>query len=159
MLWPKHVIANLVNVVDGQPLRYVLGRANAQSDFARFKIAAGDTLIALHIDHGRVCPIARMDITFKGTLAQLRETASDLTIEGISHPEFQQIMVGTNGSPQHFFRPLPVETLRLLRYDAAKAPRAVKVDDDGKLASHLGLDGVFRLTPESADELATIPWI
>jgi hypothetical protein len=72
ILWPKHLIDDLVNVVDGQPLRFVLGRGNAQTDFSRFKIAIGDTLIALHIDKGKVCPIARMEVIFKFQGVQLR---------------------------------------------------------------------------------------
>jgi hypothetical protein len=97
---------------------------------------------------------------FKGTLAQARETVPDLpAISDVSHPEYQQILVGQNGSSQHFFRPLPPEILRELRYDGTKGPRGLKLTEDGKLENHIGLDGVFRLTPESADELATIRWI
>ncbi|GEM_PF-2263892 len=165
MLWPRHIVDELVNVVDGEPLRFVLGRSNAQTDFARFKITTGDTLIPLHIDKGRVCPIARMEVTFKGTvagwLATTAEPSPALTrlTQGLSHPEFRQILVGDHGTPQHFFRPLPVDVLRGLRYDSARGPRALTLDDDGRLSTHLGLDGVFRLLPESGDELVGLSWI
>lgn len=45
MLWPRHVVDALVNVVDGAPLRCVLGHNNAQTDCARFTTTVGDTLV------------------------------------------------------------------------------------------------------------------
>jgi hypothetical protein len=159
MLWPRHVVDTLVNVVDGAPLRYVLGRSNAQTDFARFKITVGDTLVPLHIDKGKVCPIARMEVTYKGTVAGYQALAPAEVIEGVQHPAFTQILVGAHGTAQHFFRPMPTELLRQLRYDAAHGPRALTVDDDGRLLKHNGIDGVFRLTPECGDELAHLPWL
>ena len=155
MLWPKHVVARCVDVVDGQPLRHILGRNNAQTNFDRFKIRPEDTIIPLHIDRGFICPIARMEVVFKGTVAAwnagLPPMADELPID-CSHPMTAQVLVGEGGTPQHFFRHLPVEMVRLLRYDAAKGPRALVLAEDGRLIRHMGMDGVFRLTPESADE-------
>jgi hypothetical protein len=100
-----------------------------------------------------------MVVTFKGTVAGWLALHPDAGLAPGSHPELKQLLVGEHGTPQHFFRPLPADVLRALRYDAAKGPRALELDDDGLLKKHSGVDGVFRLVPESADELATIPWI
>lgn len=160
MLWPQHVVKTLIGVVDGQPLRYALSRGNAQSDFKRFKIAPGDTLIPIHIDAGRICPIARMQIVYKGTAKawNLTVRADDpqrLPVDS----EWTQVVVGVRGTPQFFHRPLPMEIVRALRYDGTKGPRALEIDDDGKLTKPSGVDGVFRLLPESADELISLSWI
>ncbi len=155
MLWPKHVVLPLVNVAEGLPLRSVLGRYNASTDFARFRIAPGDTLIPLHVDRGLVCPIARMRVAYKGTVGEWRETHPE---EFPGEPEYQQLMIGEEGTPMYFFRPLPTDLLRSLRYDA-KAPRPLPITDEGKLKSHIGIDGVFRLCPESGDELLWLRWI
>lgn len=159
MLWPQHVVKKLIGVVDGQPLRYVLSRGNAQTNFKRFKIGPGDTLIPIHIDAGRICPIARMNVVYKGTASawnlSMAAGGERLPVDS----EHIQVLVGVRGTPQHFHRPLPVELVRELRYDGAKGPRALVLDDDGKLAQHAGVDGVFRLMPESADELISLSWI
>jgi hypothetical protein len=160
MLWPQHVVKKLIGVVDGQPLRYVLSRGNAQTNFKRFKIAPGDTLVPIHIDAGRICPIARMSVVYKGTaaawnLSLVAGGGERLPVDS----EHVQVLVGVRGTPQHFHRPLPADLVRELRYDGAKGPRALVVDDDGKLAQHAGVDGVFRLMPESADELISLSWI
>lgn len=159
MLWPQHVVKKLVGVVDGQPLRYVLGRGNAQTNFKRFKIAPGDMLMPIHIDAGRICPIARMSVVYKGTASSwnlsLAAGGERLPVDS----EWIQVLVGVHGTPQHFHRPLPADLLRELRYDGAKGPRELAIDDDGKLAQHTGVDGVFRLMPESADELISHSWI
>lgn len=155
MLWPKHVVLPLVNVAEGQPLRSVLGRYNAATDFARFRIAPGDVLIPVHIDRGLVCPIAKMRVVYKGTVGEWREGHPG---EFPGAPEYQQVMIGEEGTPMYFFRPLPTEVLRALRYDA-RTPRALALDEEGRLTKHMGIEGVYRLCPESADELLWLNWI
>lgn len=155
MLWPKHVVLPLVNKVDGQPLRSVLCRFNAATNFARFRVAVGDTLVPVHIDRGRVCPIAKMRIVYKGTVGDWQETHPD-AFEGV--PQQHQLMVGENGTPMYFFRPFPDDVLRALRYDA-KQPRALPLDDEGKLKNATAIEGVYRLCPESADEVLWLPWL
>jgi hypothetical protein len=155
MLWPKSVVLPLINVAEGQPLLYAFGRGNAASDFGRFRIAPGDTLVPVHFDRGLVCPIARMRVVYKGTVGGWRETHPD---ELPDEPEGQQLLAGEDGTPMYFGRPLPLEVVRALRYDA-KAPRALKLDENGRLANHLGIEGVFRLCPESADEILWLNWI
>ncbi len=95
----------LVGVVDGQPLRCVLGRANAQSDFARF-----------------VCLIARMLVTYKGTVGAWNKQRG--AADRIVASPWTQVLAGERGTPQHFFRPLPPDLVRALRYDGVKGPRA-----------------------------------
>lgn len=155
MLWPKHVVLPMMKTVEGQPLRHVLGRGNSASDFGRFRIGPGDLLIPVHFDRGLVCPIARMRVTYKGTVGDWRATHPG---ELPDEHELTQLLVGDEGTPMYFFRPLPAEVLRALRYDA-KEPRALALDENGRLTTHMGIDGVFRLRPESADELLWLNWI
>lgn len=155
MLWPQHVVKPLVGVADGKALRYALGRFNAQTDFARFRIAPGDVLIPVHLDKGRLCPIARMRVTYKGTVGEWRATRPD-ELPGVAPST--QLLAGEGGTPMYFFRPLPAELVRALRYDSTP-PRALPVGDDGRLTRHTGVDGVFRLHPESADELLWLDWV
>jgi hypothetical protein len=155
-LIPQHSVQRMVNVVDGQPFHVLLSRSNSQTDFARFKIAPGDTLIALHVDAGRVCPIARMRVSFKGTVGTWNAAHPQEPIAGHAAT---QVLVGDEGTPMHFARALPVELLRALRYDGKAGPRALKLHDDGRLKLAIGVDGVFRLMPESADELLSLAWL
>lgn len=157
-LWPQHVTAKLIGVVDGQPLERVFSWWNKQSDFSHSRITVGDVLVPVHIVDGALCPIARMTVSFKGTVATWNAGLDRAPIGGAHHAE-TQLLVGEGGTPQHFRRPLPIEVLRGLRYDAKQAPRPLKLKDDGRLQNHLGVDGVFRLTPESGDELLWLSWI
>ena len=65
-LWPQHVPAKLIGVVDGQPFQRVFSWWNKQSDFSHSRITTGDVLVPVHIVNGTLCPIARMTISFKG---------------------------------------------------------------------------------------------
>jgi len=156
-LIPQHVVKEMINVVDGQQLTHLFGRGNKQSDFSSFRITVGDTVIPFHIVDGRICPIARMLVKFKGTVGEWNKTAP--IPDRIERHADVQLLVGDGGTPMHFNRPLAVDVVRALRYDAAKAPRPLKLRDDGRLAQATGVDGCFRLTPESADELVALGWI
>lgn len=156
MLWPAYLVKELVGKVDGRPLRYVFGRGNAQTDFARSRIAPGDLLVPLHVSKGKVCPIARMRVSYKGTIEAWRKAHPE-ELKGELYPS-RQLLVGDEGTPMQFFRPLSVELLRALRYDS-KEPRALKLDEDGLLTTHTGIEGVYRLCAESADELLWLEWL
>ena len=170
-LWPERIVAPLRGVVDGQPLRRIVSWSNRQSDFGRSRVAVGDVVVAFHIVKARICPIARMTLAWKGVVrdwneripaegvppvqTRIREIADDGPVENLD----LQLLVGDGGTAQHFARPLPVEFLRALRYDSARGPRPLPLMDDGSLVRPATVDGLFRLIPESGDELLWLPWI
>lgn len=156
-LWPERIVASLRGVVDGEPLRRVVSWGNRQSDFGQSRAAVGDVLVPFHILKGQMCPIARMTLVWKGVVREWNELHPVESV--VTFNLNLQLMVGDRGTAQHFSRPLPVDILRELRYDSRGGPRPLPLKAEGTLSRATAVDGLFRLTPESGDELLWLPWI
>jgi hypothetical protein len=65
-----------------------------------------------------------------------------------------EVVLGPPGSPLRFDRALPGEHLEHLTFTSRRGERKLKYVEDGRLLRALGLQGVYRLAPDSADVIA-----
>ncbi|GGV11883.1 hypothetical protein GCM10010293_02410 [Streptomyces griseoflavus] len=64
-----------------------------------------------------------------------------------------EVVVGPPGSPLTFERPVPPDLLARLTYRSRRGERQIRHVVDGELRSAVSVHGVYRLAPDSADEL------
>jgi hypothetical protein len=123
----------------------------------------GDDMYAMHVRNGMVYVVCRMRIVDKerrgccgAQPANYREPAFP------GHGDWEMLgaqgcsatAVHVDATPVRFDRLLPGSLLPELSWRNQRGQtRGLRFVEDGRLIRHLSLDGVYRLTPESADML------
>lgn len=150
MYWPEWMCeAARGQGLDGQPVHLLWGGHNADSDFGRFKVGPGDTVVAVTSRDGVLYALASVHVTEKTSAdAWLAKHPGDARLR--VHGCGGQVLAGTPGAPLRFDRALTGRQLEAFRYDAAKAPRALKHVKDGRLTRPLSVQGVYRVTADTA---------
>ncbi len=154
--WPQSACADARAAgLEGEALPVFFGGYNADSDFQRFKVGAGDTVIAISVDRGVLY-----------LLASLRVEAKGLSGPWLAdHPEHRrygaargggQVLAGEPLAPLDFGRAVSPDLLARFRYDAGKTGRPIKYVEDGLIKRSASLQGVYRLTSETALSLAPL---
>jgi hypothetical protein len=80
------------------------------------------------------------------------------------HPELgylapsctSEVVIGEEGTPIWLDVAVPPDLLLRLRYRSRRAERSIKYIEDGRLKSVLSLQGIYRLSPSSAAEVAAL---
>lgn len=148
---PQHETADLV-ALEGQPLRALTGWGNHQSNFARYRVGEGDTVVAIYLEAGRVMLLARMVVRFKGRVREWNERNADAAINAAAE---SQVLVARAASEIVFGRPVPRELLA--RWVFASVPqKRLLVDRDGAVRSSVAVEGMRRLTEETAERLCAL---
>lgn len=150
MYWPEWMCeAARGQGLDGQPVHLLWGGHNADSDFGRFKVGPGDTVVPVTSRDGVLYALASVHVTEKTNAdAWLERHPGDARLR--LHGCGGQVLAGTPGAPLRFDRALTPAQLEAWRYDAAKVPRALKHLTDGRLTRPLSVQGVYRVTTETA---------
>jgi hypothetical protein len=127
---------------------------------------AGDAVYALHVNRGEVSVVSRMrvvDLERGDCCGPAPATWNDPAFPG--HGDWWMLGAGGCGAsavhvdatPVRFDRPVPGELLgRLTWRNRRNRTRVLKHVVDGRLEHAITLQGFYRLTPESADELAEL---
>jgi hypothetical protein len=71
----------------------------------------------------------------------------------IRHSCADEVLVGEEGTAIRFRRAVPPAVLERFSFRSRKAERCLKHVEEGKLNSAIGLQGIFRLTWRSAQDL------
>ena len=80
------------------------------------------------------------------------------------HPELgylaptctSEVIIGEEGTPIRLDVAVPSDLLARLRFRSRRAERGLKSIEDGQLKHALSLQGIYRLSPSSADDLAAL---
>ncbi|MGW5350323.1 hypothetical protein ACWERV_07370 [Streptomyces sp. NPDC004031] len=127
---------------------------------------AGDEVYALHVNRCEVFVVSRMrvlDLERRDCCGAAPATWQDPAYPG--HADWSMLGAGGCGAqavhvdatPVRFDVPLPGEFLTRLTWRNLRGQtRGLKHVVDGRLERSTGLQGFYRLTPESADELADV---
>jgi hypothetical protein len=114
----------------------------------------------------------------RATWAPLRSPVNDWTEERIKglrtaeifagffqhHPELRylaptctsEVVIGAEGTPIRLDVAVPSDLLERLRFRSRRGERGLKHIRDGRLRQAITLQGIYRLSPSSADELAAL---
>ncbi|MEW5740536.1 MAG: hypothetical protein AB1938_16530 [Myxococcota bacterium] len=157
MYWPDWMCAAAREQgLDGQPLRLLWGGHNADSSFSRFKVGPGDTVVPVTSRDGVLYALAALDVTEKTDAdAWLATHPGDAKLR--MHGCGKQLLVGTPRAPLRFDRPFTPAQLETWRYDSGKTGRGLKhLDEKGRLTRILALQGVYRVSPKTAEMIAGV---
>ncbi len=156
MYWPDWMCAAAREQgLEGQPLDIVWGGHNHDTDFTRFKVGAGDTLVPVTCVEGVVYALASVLVQAKGTGAQWLA----------SHPEHAKtrlpgcgnaVLAGTAQAPLRFDRALSAAQLTAFRYATATGERPLKFLRQGRLTRTMSMQGVYRVTEPTATMVTTL---
>jgi hypothetical protein len=121
----------------------------------------GDDMYAVHVNRGVVYVVCRMRIVDKDRHGCCGAEPADYREPAFpGHHEWGMLgaegcgaaAVHVDATPIRFDRPLPGSLLTELGWRNQRGQtRGLKFVEDGRLVRHLSLDGVYRLTPASAD--------
>lgn len=135
----------------GTPMRLLAGGWNQESDYLRYRFGAGDRIVLVSIDKGLVYVIGAMTVVEKAT-------RDDWLLR---HPEDApqigagQVVVGRDGLDIRFDRALPLSLVGRLTFQSGKVERPLKGVQKGLLKWN-GFQGVYRVSPHSAGEIADV---
>ncbi|MFE7525599.1 hypothetical protein ACFU7Y_07735 [Kitasatospora sp. NPDC057542] len=127
---------------------------------------AGDEVYAVHVNRGEVFVVSRMrvvDLERGDCCGEAPATWRDRAFPG--HEDWVALGAGGCGAsavhvdstPVRFDQPIPGELLGQLTWrNRRNQTRGLKYVVDGRLERAVSLQGFYRLTPESADELAEL---
>src|SRR5690606_40195426 len=133
----------------------------SEPSFRRAGVKVGDLIYPVAVANRRVHVVARMQV--KEMLLLGQEDGPTLIEQRF--PEYRawkflaptctdEVIVGTNGTPSRVDLEIPREMLDRLRFRSQRGERGLKHLKDGELASSSGLQGIYRLSPSSAADLA-----
>lgn len=160
VLWPNDYCQYIEAKTDlvGQPLTFLWGGHNRQTDYLFYKVQGGDILIPIRVYQGCLYIIADMKVKRivhpdEDVLFSLQKR--DL----ILNPCVKQIVEGENGTLIRFDCTVSCQQLNNLKFQSTRGERGVKHIRDGKLTNVSSFQGVYRLTGNSAALLLDIAHI
>ncbi|MFE5582675.1 hypothetical protein [Kitasatospora sp. NPDC056531] len=116
---------------------------------------AGDEVYALHVNRGEVFVVSRMRVVDLERGDCCRSGHDEWWMLGVGGCGATEVHV--DGTPVRFDLPIPGELLERLTWrNRRNQTRGLKYVVDGRLERAVSLQGFYRLTPESADELAEL---
>jgi hypothetical protein len=153
------------------------GPHTSEPSFSRAGVQPGDYVYPIRVQKGILSIIGRMrvreilpletyltayahlfaDCTRKDSVAW----AEDLLNQYFSrHPEqaylrytcTEEVVLGEEGTPVRFDIAVPPELLTQIRYRSQRRERDIKYIENGKLKNVLSLQGIYRLTEQSAQD-------
>jgi hypothetical protein len=177
ILWTNDYCKKLRRAGDvGKPLRVLFGGSHqSQPSLSAFGVGAGDTVIVLRVDKGRLFIVASLQVREYVSLRfylleflRLPESHAGLHLFQLEstlaneHPEWghllpwgclTEVALG-DGTPIDFERAIPVEVVERIRFTSRRGERPIKHLEEGLIKRTLGLQGgAYRLSENSAAEL------
>jgi hypothetical protein len=154
--WPEWVCATAIQQgLEGKPLSLLWGGHNADSSFSHSKVGPGDTVVPITCRDGVLHALASLDVLEKTTGDRwLTEHPEDAKLR--MHNCGNEVLAGKPRAPLRFDRALTADQLTRWRYDSAKAPRALKYVEKGRLMRTVSAQGVYRVTAETAQLLEQV---
>ncbi len=153
------------------------GPHTSQPSFRRAGVSVGDFVYPITVYRGAIYVIARLHVHAIQTLEAYIEhhpklfapyKRSDWAMETLggylsarpllrylSHTCTDEVITG-EGTLLHFDRPLPSVMLQRLRYRSKRGDRPLKHVENGRLKRSIGLQGIYRLSPESARDFEQV---
>jgi len=150
--------------VGHKPLPVLFGGPHlSEPSFRRAGVKVGDLLYPIAVSNRRVHVIARMRVREMLLLGQ--EDGPTLIDERF--PQYkawrflaptctQEVLVGMDGTAPRADLTLTPEMLTRLTFRSQRGERPLKQVRDGELTSSLGLQGIYRLSENSAGDLAEL---
>lgn len=156
MYWPEWACDDARSLeLEGKKIPVFFGGHNADSDFNRFKVGPGDTVIAITCIDG--------DLYLLASLIVLSKTSADGWLA--RHPDDVRFRFSRGGGQAlggqpvaalSFARRVPSSALTSFRYDSGKDGRALKFLEKGKLKRPSSMVGVYRLQVPTAQTLLAL---
>ncbi|WP_432586368.1 hypothetical protein ABVG11_09670 [Streptomyces sp. HD1123-B1] len=124
--------------------------------FVRAGVEEGDHIYPVRAFRKRLWALGRMEVgrilpyDTVGERTALEDYVRLLRWDGLKAGGVSEVLLGPPGSPLRFDRPLPPDLLTSLTYTSRRGERRLKHVVDGELRHSTGVQGIFRLAPESA---------
>ncbi|MGW2350928.1 hypothetical protein, partial [Actinacidiphila glaucinigra] len=155
-LWTNDLCRRLArDGYTGRPLRVLFG--GPHQSLPSFRLAGvkpGDRVFPVRVHRTRLHVLGRLEVArtipYEEAADELAKLPDWSPLEGGCASE---VLVGPPGTPLDFGTTVPGELLERLTYRSRRAERRLRFVEDGRLMRSIGLQGVYRLAPESAAEL------
>jgi uncharacterized protein (TIGR02996 family) len=161
IMLPADLVAHLLQTQTTSAFKQLESWGTVQSDFRMAKVTPGAYVYAIRILRGDVHIVGRLrvnsltDRTEPFTEDEFLPTTLRRGVGlGLSRPEYNQIVTGTEGVFLRDGIPLPRSVLERLRYINRSGERGLSSLRGGKLTNSTTIQGVFRLTRQSQFDLA-----
>jgi len=150
--------------VGHKPLPVLFGGPHlSEPSFRRAGVRVGDVIFPVAVANRRVHVVARMRVREMILLGQ----EDGPTLIDQRFPQFrswrflaptctEEVVIGMDGTAPRADLELPVDVLDRLTFRSQRGERRLKQVKDGELTSSIGLQGIYRLDPASADDLSEL---
>lgn len=132
----------------GTPLRVLWGGHNQNTNYARIKIRQGDMIFPITVRNRKLFVIARMQVEqllSVEAFAQLYPEHKHL----VTHSCATEVLLGEDGTKIQLSKYIPETQVSEIRYCSRRGIRGIHSLHDGKIQFSLGLQGAYRLCPET----------
>jgi len=150
--------------VGHKPLPVLFGGPHlSEPSFRRAGVNVGDLIYPVAVMNRQVYVVGRMRVREMLILGQ----EDGPTLIDQRFPQFkawkvlaptctEEVVIGGEGTTLHDDLPLPKEMLGRLTFRSQRGERPLRYVRDGELTRSLGLQGIYRLTRQSADDLEAV---
>lgn len=144
-----------------RPLEVLFGGPHlSEPSFRRAAVRAGDLLYPVGVDRQVLHVVGRMQVGQIRAVdqAQLQEQFDRFPLwRFLASTCTDEVVLGLEGTDPCAHRAVPGEVLKTLTYMPRRGTRPIKhVTDDGLLTKVISVQGIHRLSPDSADDLDTV---
>ncbi|MEV7535100.1 MULTISPECIES: hypothetical protein [Streptomyces] len=135
------------------------GPYGAQPSFLRAGVRPGDTIYPVRAHRTRLHVLGAMEVsrvvTHEEAGAELHDDdyAKLMYWRRLKTGFVSEVLLGPPGSPLSFDTVVPGDVLERLTFTSRRGERTLRFVEDGRLTRSIGLQGVYRLAPASAEEL------
>lgn len=148
---------------EGEPLTVLFGGPHtSMPSFTRAGVRPGDRILPIRVLRKQVWVLGALEVERTVEYDAVREELNGeeqarLNRWGLLETSCaSEVLLGAPGAPLAFDRPVPPDLLGRLTYRSRRGERQIKHVVDGELRSAVSLQGVYRLAPDSARELAEL---
>lgn len=161
--WPRDRVKRAEAEMSGRRLEVMFGGPHqSEPSFRRAKVMPGDVVFPIYVRDRSLfvmgCMTVEEIIVFgagQQDCARLKEYYQRFPDWRFLAPTCTDEVVLGKGSPISAGAEVPVEVLRRFTYRSQRAERTLKhIDDDGRLTHSMGVQGIYRLAPHSAEDLS-----
>ena len=162
VLWTNDLCRELIHGgFTGQRPTALFGDPHqSRPSLRRAGVAPGDRIVAVQAWRTALYPVCSMEVQRIVDYDKACAEPADEDYPKLAHWRplksggISEVVLGPPGSPLRFDRPLPAEHLEHLTFTSRGGARKLKYVGDGRLLRALGLQGIYRRAPESADVIA-----
>jgi hypothetical protein len=135
----------------------------SEPSFRRAGVRVGDVIYPIAVSNRRVHVVGRVQVREMVLLGQ----EDGPTLIEQRFPEYrewkflaptctEEVVIGMNGTAPRLDLEIPRDVLDRLRFRSLRGERKLKHLKDGELTSSIGLQGIYRLSAESAADFAEL---